>query len=123
MLAGLNFVKLLYTMFGVKFNRHSISQAIGKTKDFVGKAYSTTKNVLSDVDTGIRMAKQVYSIASPVLQTVLGENYNKGNKYLMKGLSGYDSLRNKVMEADEQAQHHYSQVAGDLKKSKINIGL
>ena len=110
-------------MFGVKLDRNSFRHAIGKTKNLVGKAYSTTKNVLTDIDSGIRVAKQIYSIVSPVLQSTLGDNYHKTNKYVMKGLSGYDQLRSKVMEGDEQATHHYNQVAGDLKKAKIDIGL
>ena len=110
-------------MFGVKLNRYSIRQAINKTKNIVGNVYSSTKNVLSDIDTGIRTAKQIYSIVSPSLQAVLGENYNKTNKHLTKALSGYESLRNQVMEGDEQVQHHYNQITGDLKKAKIDIGI
>lgn len=122
-------------MFGVKLNRNSIRQAIGKTKDFMGKAivntkdfmgkaYSTSQNVLSNVDSGIRTAKQVYSILAPTLQATLGEEtFGKANKYAMKGLSQYDTIRNQVIDSNENISHNYRKVVGELQKHKIDIGL
>lgn len=111
-------------MFGVKLNKHTFRQAIGKAKNIAGNVYLNTKNVLGDIDTGIKSAKKIYSIVSPILETAVGkEQFNKANKYLMKSLGGYENLRSRVMEGDEQAANTYNQVVGGLKKNKIDIGL
>ena len=110
-------------MLGVKLNRSSIGNAFSKAKNFIGSAYSTTKNVLGDIDSGMRTAKIIYSAFSPVLTSMLGEQYKNVNKNVIKSLSGYENLRNKIMETDEQAKNHYNQITSDLKKNKIDIGL
>ena len=70
-------------MIGVKMNRHTIRHAFNKTKSFVGRAYNQTKGMLSELDAGVRMAKDIYSIASGPMESMLGENFKKGNKYVM----------------------------------------
>ena len=47
-------------MIGVKMNRHTIRHAFNKTKSFVGRAYNQTKGMLSELDAGVRMAKDIY---------------------------------------------------------------
>ena len=110
-------------MLGIKLNRNSIRDAINKSKNIVGKAYSTTKTFLGDIDSGIKTAKQIYSIVSPTLNSLLGTQYKNLNKNVIKGLSGYENLRNKIMETDEQINNHYNNISSNLKKNKIDIGL
>ena len=110
-------------MFGLKLNKHTLRNAYGKTKSFLGKAYNHTKGFLSDLDMGVRVARDIYSIASKPMVSMLGENFNKGNKYVMNALSGYDDIRSKVMDSDENIKNHYNAIVGDLKKKHINIGL
>ena len=57
------------------------------------------------------------------MESMLGENFSKGNKYVMNALSGYDDIRSKVMDSDENIKNHYNAIVGDLKKKHINIGL
>ncbi len=57
------------------------------------------------------------------MEALLGENYKKGNKYVMNALSGYEDIRSKVMDTDENIKNHYNQVVGDLKKKHLEIGL
>ena len=48
---------------------------------------------------GRLVLKDIYSIAQPVIEDVLGTDTAKtGNKYIKQGLKGYDDIRNKVME-------------------------
>ena len=72
---------------------------------------------------GVRVARDIYSIASGPMEALLGENYQKGNKYVMNALSGYDDIRSKVMDTDENVKNHYNAIVGDLKKKHIDIGL
>ena len=41
----------------------------------------------------------------------------------MNALSGYDDIRSKVMDSDENIKNHYNTIVGDLKKKRINTGL
>ena len=110
-------------MIGVKMNRHTIRHAFNKTKSFVGRAYNQTKGMLSELDAGVRMAKDIYSIASGPMESMLGENFKKGNKYVMNAMKGYDDIRSKVMSSDENIKNHYNSIVGNLNKKQIDIGL
>ena len=106
-----------------KLNRNNIRNAFHKTKGFVGRAYNHTKGFLSDLDSGINVAKNIYSIASGPLESMLGEDFKKGNKYVMNAMKGYEDIRSKVMDSDENIKNHYNAIVGDLQKKNINIGL
>ena len=110
-------------MIGLKLNRHNIRHAFNKTKNVVGKAYNFTKGMLSDLDSGVRMAKDIYGIASGPMESMLGEDFKKANKYVMNAMKGYEDIRSHVMDSDENIKNHYNQIVGDLKKKQINIGL
>ena len=106
-----------------KLNRNNIRNAFHKTKGFVGRAYNRTKGLLNDLDSGINVAKNIYSIASGPLESMLGEDFKKGNKYVMNAMKGYEDIRSKVMDSDENIKNHYNAIVGDLQKKNINIGL
>ena len=110
-------------MIGLKLNAHTIRNAYSKTKNFLGRAYGQTRMMLSDIDMGVRVARDIYSIASAPMEAVLGEHFTKMNKHAMTALKGYDDIRSKVMDTDENVKNHYNAIVGDLKKKHINIGL
>ena len=111
-------------MLGIKFNRNTLSNVMKTTKNHIGQAYGFTKNILNNVDSGVRLFKNIYSIAQPVIQDVLGTDAAKtGNKFIKEGLSGYENIRNKVMDTDENLKRHYNTIVGGLEKNKIDIGL
>ena len=111
-------------MFGIKFNRNTLQQAMRNTKNHIGQAYGFTKNIFNNVDSSVRLFKNVYSTLQPVIEDVLGSDAAKtGNKYIKQGLSGYEDIRNKVMDTDENLKKHYNQIVGGLEKNKIDIGL
>jgi hypothetical protein len=45
------------------------------------------------------------------------------NKHVMKGLTGYEQMRNHVMETGESTIQHVNQVTNGIKKAKVSIGL
>ena len=107
-------------MFGGKFSRDSFHRAYNGIKSHISHGYYRAKHFLGHVDNGIRTAKHVFSAIAPVI-----EHYGGGhvNKHVTKGIGGYEQLRNKVMDAHDNALQHVNQVTGNLKKAKINIGL
>ena len=111
-------------MFGSKLNAQSLRSMVSKTKSHIGNAYGFTKNFLGNIDSTVRTMKDIYSIASPVLDEVLGSSATtKGNKFIQKGLSGYENIRSKVMDTDENVRKHYNTVVGGMQKKQIDIGL
>ena len=111
-------------MLGIKFNRNTLSHVMKNTKNHIGQAYGFTKNIFNNVDSGVRLFKNIYSIAQPVIEDLLGTDAAKtGNKFIKEGLSGYENIRNKVMDTDENLKRHYNTIVGGLEKNKINIGL
>ena len=48
-----------------KLTKKSLVNGFNKAKNFIGHAYNTTKNVLSNVDNGVKLFKHVYSVAHP----------------------------------------------------------
>jgi hypothetical protein len=107
-------------MFGGKLTRDSLHRTVSNIKSHIAHGYHKAKSFLGHVDHGVRVAKQVYSALAPAI-----EHYGGGhvNKHVIKGIGGYDQLRNKVMDAHDSALQHVNQVTGHLKKSKISIGL
>ena len=78
---------------------------VNNAKNFLGRTYVTTKGILRDVDHGFRVAKQVYAIAAPTIQALAGHhNASQLNRGAMKAISGYDSIRSKIMDAHDTVQ-------------------
>ena len=111
-------------MFGSKLNAQSLRSMVSSTKSHIGNAYGFTKNFLGNIDSTVRTMKDIYSIASPVIEEVLGSKATAtGNKYIQKGLSGYENIKSRVMDSDENLKKHYNTIVGGLSKKQIDIGL
>ena len=110
-------------MLGGRINVHTLRNSFGKARSYIGNVYGKTKGLLSDLDSGVRAMKDVYSIASPAMGSLFGEHFEEGNKYVTKALNGYEDIKTKVMDTDENVRGHYSAIVGDLKKKNIDIGL
>ena len=98
-------------MFG-KITKQQVSHHLNRAKDFMGHAYNKTKSFLGDLDSGVKTFKNIYSVVSPILDSY-GINASK-NTHVMKALTGYDNIRNNIIE-----QH--DRVVGDVKKVKNNL--
>jgi len=107
-------------MFGGKLTRESFQKAVHSVKNNLSHGYHKTKQFLGHIDHGMRVAKQVYSALAPAREHYGGKHINK---HVIKGIGGYEQLRNKVMDAHDNALQHVNQAVGTLRKSKVNIGL
>jgi hypothetical protein len=110
-------------MLGSRINMHSLRHTFGKAKAYIGNVYGKTKGMLGDLDSGVRAMKDVYSIASPAMGSLFGKHFEEGNKHVTNALSGYEDIKTRVMDTDENVRGHYSAIVGDLKKKNIDIGL
>ena len=104
------------------FNRAHLTRHYNHVKNFLGRAYHQGKDMLGHIDNGIRNAKELYSIAEPVLQHYAPEHTSKLNGHLLNNYKKYDSIRDKVIDSHDQLEHGMHQIAGKL-KLKVNIGL
>ena len=101
------------------FTKAHLVRHYHNAKNFLGKAYHTGKSILGHVDHGMRTAKEIYSIAEPILQQYAPEQTTKLNGHLMRNLKKYDSIRDKVIEG----HHHVETLARKFKPHKMSLGL
>ena len=107
-------------MLGMKINRNNIRNILNNVKSHLHNGYHNTKHFLNHVDSGVRTAKQLYTIVEPLIQAYAGNhNHKQIHDTLIKGLSGYEKLRKGVIEGHDEAVHHVNNV----KKGLINLGL
>ena len=85
-------------MFGYKFKN-----TFSNVKHHVGNAYHQTKSFLGHVDNGMRIAKKAFSIVAPLIDKYAGGHVNKK---IMDGMSGYDSIKHKVIGHHDEIMHH-----------------
>jgi len=92
-----------------KFNKHVFHRTMQNVKSHIGHGYNAIKNIAHNFDHGVRVAKQIYAVVEPVIRQVAGNN--NLHHHAMKGIAGYENIRNKVAEAD----HHVVNMGHKLK--------
>ena len=107
-------------MFG-KVTKQQVHHHFNRAKDFLGKAYHQTKSFLGNIDDGVRTFKNIYGVVAPVLDSY-GLNTGK-NSHVMKALSGYDNIRNNVIENHDRVVNDINKVKKNLSKKNINLDL
>ena len=90
-------------MFG-KISRRDVARHFHRAKNFLGNAYHHTRNFLGNVDHGVRTFKHIYGAIAPALESY---GVNPASKHVMKALTGYDNIRNNVLE-------HHDRVVNDV---------
>ena len=80
-----------------KLSKRNVLHGLSRAKNFIGNAYHSTKNFLGNVDNGVRLFKTVYGALSPMIDNYGGTGMTKN---VMKTLGGYDSIRHKVMNVE-----------------------
>ena len=88
-----------------------------KLKIFIGDAYLKSKNVLNNIDYGIKISKQIYSHVSPLINKYLGNHSKSIHDNVMRGISKYDDVENKVIENHDDIMHDYNTVKHKLFKN------
>jgi hypothetical protein len=72
---------------------------LNRAKNFLGTAYHHTKSFLNDVDHGVKTFRHVYNVVEPFINKYSNNN-NKLHAPVQKALNGYESIKSKVLEAD-----------------------
>ena len=104
-------------MVGQKFKKEHLQNAFNKAKNFIGDAYLKSKNVLNNIDNGIKIGKQIYSHVSPFVNKYLGNHIKSIHDNVMRGMSKYDDIKNKVIENHDDIMHDYNTVKHKLFKN------
>lgn len=81
-------------------------------KNFLGRAYTTGKNILGHIDHTYRTARKIYSIAQPALEHFAPETKKVLDKNLSKAANDYEEVRHKVVDAHDR-------ISKNLKNHKV----
>ena len=91
--------------FGQKFGSY-LKTGFGNVKNFLGNAYTKTKDTLGSLDRTFGDIKKIYGTVAPAIQDLAPEQaqggLNKINQFMMKGVQGYENIRNKIDDAESQ---------------------
>ena len=97
----------------MKMNHLNLHRLYRNVKSGLVSGYHHTKNIFNHVDHAVKVGKHIYNAVEPLINRYAGNHHQAINDHVMKGLSGYESLRNKVLDAND----HVQSVAGHLKKT------
>ena len=91
--------------FGQKFGSY-LKTGFGNVKNFLGNAYTKTKDTLGSLDRTFGDIKKIYGTVAPAIQDLAPEQAQGGidkiNNFMMKGVQGYENIRNKIDDAESQ---------------------
>ena len=91
--------------FGQKFESY-LTTGFGNVKNFLGNAYTKTKATLGSLDRTFGDIKKIYGTVAPAIQDLAPEQakggINKINQFMMKGVQGYENIRNRIDDAESQ---------------------
>ena len=96
-------------MFG-KVTQQSIHNTLRNVKTHIGNAYNHVKHVAHHINHGFHIAKQVYRAIEPAIRELAPQHHNTIHGHVMNAVSGYDNIRNKVLDVN----HHTSNVGHKL---------
>ena len=94
-------------MFGSKINSHNMRHHYNSVKSFLGHKYNQTRHVLSFLDDGVRIAKHIYAVASPLIDTLTGGHHHQK---VMKAIGTYDELKHRLVDANNQAVNLHQKI-------------
>ena len=114
-----------------KINRNTLTNAMNGLKSGIASAsahgikfiaslpkhYNTAKKFLGDVNDTYTTAKRAYSVLEPIVKN---PSLHSG---VMKAISGYETIRNKVMDTHDTVANNIDQVKSGLKKAGIRAGI
>ena len=91
--------------FGQKFGSY-LKTGFGNVKNFLGNAYTKTKNTLGSLDNMFGDVKKIYGAVAPAIQDLAPSQAQGGlaqiDKMMMKGVQGYENIRNRIDNAESQ---------------------
>ena len=91
--------------FGQKFGSY-LKTGFGNVKNFLGNAYTKTKDTLGSIDNMFSDVKKIYGTVAPAIQDLAPSQAQGGlaqlDKIMMKGVQGYENIRNRIDDAESQ---------------------
>ena len=90
-------------MFG-KITKQHVAHSFHKAKKVLGHAYNQTKGFLNHVDHGVKTFKQIYDVVSPLVSKYANNHSEKIHNNVNRAIGGYENIRNKVIEGDQEFQ-------------------
>ena len=103
--------------FGQKFGSY-LTKGFGNMKNFLGIAYSTTKKTLGSLDGLFGDIKKIYGTVRPALtdlaQAQMQGGLSKLDNAVMKGVQGYEGIRNKIDDVEDSAKNKIGEVMGKV---------
>ena len=91
--------------FGQKFVSY-LKTGFGNVKNFLGNAYTKTKDTLGSIDNMFSDVKKIYGTVAPAIQDLAPAQAQGGlaqlDKIMMKGVQGYENIRNRIDDAESQ---------------------
>ena len=106
-------------MFGRKFNKQRLNNILGNVKSHLHNGYHNTKSFLNHVDTGVRTAKQLYTIVEPIIEAYAGHHHRNIHKSVMNGLSGYEKIKKRIVDVHDDEIYHVNLAF----KLLVNLGI
>ena len=114
--------------FGQKFGSY-LTKGFGNMKNFLGNAYTTTKNTLGSLDGLFGDIKKIYGTVRPALTDLapaqMQSGLSKMDNVMMKGVQGYEGIRNKIDDSESQmittVRDVMSKVGGLIDNIETNI--
>ena len=90
------------------FTARQAQQTWGHVKRFMGQAYVHGRKFAGLIDGYATVGKKLLGAAAPMLDELgAGHAISAG----VKGLSQYDQIKHRVMDADERGRTHYGRIA------------
>ena len=90
--------------FRQKFGSY-LRTGFGNVKNFLGNAYTTTKKTLGSLDSMFGDMKKIYGAVQPALKDLAPQQMQGGltklDSAVMKGVQGYEGIRNKIDDAEQ----------------------
>ena len=90
---------------------HRFAHHLKSAKDFGRNLYHNAHRVGSAVDKGMRFAKQAYGFVAPALRE-FGVNTSQLDRAADKGFTGYNQLRDRVVQGNEILNRTAGRLAG-----------
>ena len=91
--------------FGQKFGSY-LKTGFGNVKNFLGNAYTKTKDTLGSLDRTFGDITKIYGTVAPAIQDLAPTQAQGGlaklDKLMTRGFQGYENIRNKIDDAESQ---------------------
>ena len=105
------------------FHKLNFRKHFDNVKNLLGQGHAHGKSFLGRLDNAFNTGKEIYKIIQPAMHQLAPKATSKATGYLSDASSKYDSIKNKVINAHDTAEHHVNDISNKFKSKNIHIGL